>query len=146
MFEGVKGGGSIASSACCPAGTYWIKGSNVCTDCDAGKYNDKEGSTAEDACTDCDQGKYNDQPGSTNCTNCSAGKSTANPGSTTCLPCPAGRKLTTITPLNCSVCSIARFQPEIHVNDSVACQACPAGRYNLEPGDDDQDHVDGRRR
>ena len=34
MFEGVKQG-SIAGSACCPAGTYWIGGSSECTDCDA---------------------------------------------------------------------------------------------------------------
>ena len=43
MFEGARG--SIAGSACCPAGTYWIGGSSKCTDCAAGKYNDEEGKT-----------------------------------------------------------------------------------------------------
>jgi len=84
MFDGVEQG-SIASSACCPAGTYWIDGSSVCTDCAAGKYADQPGGTAQSACKDCAEGKYNDQLGSMTedaCKQCDNGQFTSGAAST----------------------------------------------------------------
>ena len=83
--------GSIAGSACCPAGTYWIGGSSKCTDCAAGKYNDEEGKTV---CTDCAKGTYNDEEGSTaetDCTDCAAGKYNDQKGRTACANCIKGK-------------------------------------------------------
>ena len=74
MFSNVIKG-SIAPTACCEEGTYWLQGS--CKDCAPGKYNNEAGSSAESACKDCASGKYNNEAGSSSesaCKDCASGK------------------------------------------------------------------------
>ena len=73
MFNGVKKG-SIANTACCAEGKYWIQGTSKCTSCGIGKYNNEAGSTAEAACKDCASGKYNNELGLSACKDCASGK------------------------------------------------------------------------
>lgn len=86
MFEGVKGGGSIDSSPCCPAGTYRDACTSVCTDCAAGKYNEQKGSDSEAYCKDCAAETYS-PAGATNCAysvaSCPAGTYAESPAACT---------------------------------------------------------------
>ena len=144
MLSGVKGGGSIASSACCPAGTYWIKGSSVCTDCAAGKYNDEEGSAAEAACTDCSAGQYNDQVGKATCTKCAAGKYSSSPSgqesSDVCKVCDKGRYNEEEAMSECKKCPFDSYNPNKNSTSAEACQRCPEAngvQTVSEPGTSD---------
>ena len=70
IFYGVKKG-SIANTACCTVGTYWIQGTSKCTRCTIGKYNNELGLIA---CKDCASGKYNNELGLIACKDCASGK------------------------------------------------------------------------
>ena len=93
MFAGVKKG-SIANTACCAVGKYWIQGTSKCTRCDIGKYNNEIGSIAEAACKDCASGKYNNEAGSTAesaCKDCASGKYNNELGLSACKDCASGK-------------------------------------------------------
>lgn len=73
------------SSAQCPAGTYFLTSTSLCTSCPAGTYIERHGSTA---CTSCAFGYYS-VGGASWCATCNVGTFSP-PASTTCLSFDVG--------------------------------------------------------
>ena len=118
MFGGDVKRGEIASSSnvCCPAGTYWISGSSVCTDCSAGKWSDETGLSSDAQCNGaCSAGKWSSQTGLSSddqCQACAAGKfSIAGAGQTSIAVCD-------------QLCSAGKWSAETGLSSDAQCQAC----------------------
>ena len=155
MFDNVIKG-SIAPTACCEEGTYWLQGSSICTRCTTGKYNNEAGSSAESACKDCASGKYNNEAGSSaesackdckpgtynsevgsnsssSCKACSPGRYSSSqvPGQVSnkiCVPCEIGKYNEHIKQFVCAECPLAYYNEEVGSNTSHACKRCPLGK------------------
>ena len=155
MFTGVKGGGSIASSACCPAGTYLFDGVGaVCTDCDDGAYSPKGATACEylkttcpagtyaespSSCTSCGVGKYNDRTGQSACTDCAKGKYKDQTGGTSedaCTDCGVGKYNDQTGQDACVDCAKGKYRDQTGGASEGACADCATGKYNDELGKD----------
>ena len=96
--------------------------------------------TAENQCQGCSTGTFADVTGLTSCKTCPSGKSNAGVNNTNCESCPRGRILVTVLPLVCGICTAGFYQPSIHLDASLTCIPCPAGRYVLDKANDDSKH------
>jgi len=146
---------AVSENCVCRAGTYG-SGTADCAVCPAGKYKPIDGSAE---CTGCGVGKYKLSPGPGECTYCAAGKYSVIVNASTdicsdcaagfysadnrtvCLECPANSNFdgvgTLLPPCKCNVgwtgtdgdCSVCVAGKYNHVNESVVCIICEAGKY-----------------
>ena len=110
----------------CPIGKYSTSASGICTECEAGYYNDKEGQISCD--TPCVAGKYS-LKGASFCQQCPAGRYSNQSGLSSgddCILAQAGKYA------NASIevlpCAIGKYQDE---TEQTSCKLCSAGTYTF---------------
>jgi len=82
--------------------------------------------TGTEPCTACVPGTFQDQPGQTTCLDCAVGTFVPGPGSSVCIACPAGTFQDQPGQATCLDCQPGTF---VDVTGAAACAACPAGRF-----------------
>ena len=109
-----SGSTNINNCSECQIGSYSLNGSDLCSICTVGTYQDK---IAQSSCNLCPQGTFNNNTNSTklsDCTLCSPGTFQSHQGSSNCSICPSG------------------FYQDIYYQSS--CKSCPAGTFNMLNG------------
>ena len=113
----------------CLAGTYslgsvdgWVE---TCSDCGAGEYVAKNGSSA---CLECIAGEYTSSEGKSKCDVCTAGKySEFSKGSSMCETCTEGTYADSNGTSACSLCDAGKYTFE---EGNLECDVCPKGTYS----------------
>ena len=133
----------------CPEGTFCSVGSAQATSCAPGTYNAEP---KQDSCTKCEAGKFQDEDGSTECKDCTAGYYCGE-GAAAALPCPGGTSKPTdlqgamISKDQCltcpagTSCSVGSALPSPCLPGSygkesgqATCELCDAGKYTPDLG------------
>ena len=110
----------------CKPGQYKDEVDNVCKNCDSGRFTD---SVDETSCKDCEQGLY-------------TGPASGAFGSTDCIGCPRGKhgksnvqvSTRTSETLACDACVAGKYNENEGAIDASNCESCSPGRYNEDEG------------
>ena len=123
--------GSAPCELDCPENTDSQPGSTQLTDCicKAGYTSPANGQT----CVACSAGKFKESQGTALCDTCEAGtfsqtEAAASPD--TCLQCPEN----SLSPIGSSGPQECRCPAGFTGEDGQACEACPAGKFKVDPG------------
>ena len=112
----------------CPAGTWYMQGSNVenCTECAPGQYD--HDNYAGNQCYVCPEGQYT-PGGLVSCADCPRGQYDADRDSATeCARCPLGT-YTPGTTTPCTECMAG--QADGDEDSGTPCTGCPSGRFSI---------------
>jgi hypothetical protein len=116
----------------CAQGMYRGDGcatTKYCYHCYAGKYSGVGATT----CTNCNPGKYQNDDRSSACMDCPVGKAAYGTMSTSCKPCSSGTYTDEEGKRSCTKCLPGMYQDE---EGTSSCISCPTGRYQKFEGMD----------
>ena len=112
----------------CPKGKYGqfsnTSDPNTCKDCDAGTYNNIEGSS----CIPCEAGSYQDKSGSSSCIKCNPGYYQWKTGSKSCIGCGSGTYQPNSGGTTCIPCNLGSYS----MGGESQCHLCPVGTYGVK--------------
>ena len=108
----------------------FVKDSVSCVQCNAGYYQNEEGSIV---CKACSAGQFSNSPGrKTGCEPCAVGKISANDGQAICSGCNNGEYQPATGQSSCNVCTTG--QTTGSSGSFTSCSSCPAGKRGVPPG------------
>ena len=108
----------------------FVKESADCLQCNAGYYQDEEGSVD---CKACSPGQFSASPGrKTGCEVCAVGKISANDGQAICSGCNNGEYQPATGQSSCNVCTTG--QTTGSSGSFTSCSPCPVGKWGVPPG------------
>ena len=99
-----------------------MNGTEICSDCGAGKYSDAPSLTS---CKDCEAGEYQPIAGKSACFPCIPGKFNDELGQLKCKVCSKNTNSESSTATECNICRLGKTSEP----GSARCQACGAGTY-----------------
>ena len=119
---------SSDSKACdpCESGKFGAS-AGVCTNCDAGRYEDSEGSVK---CKECAKGQAQEEGGKIECKLCGTGTFANKTSLEQCYDCPKGYYVNDLGSASCFSCSPGKFTSSL---GSLKCEPCPRGYLQDQP-------------
>jgi hypothetical protein len=122
-------GNQLTGGTCvsCPKGYHSGGGSEACTACLAGYYNDVLGGTSNADCKDCPMGSYGEHDAAV------AATDNLIVGSWTCLKCTSGKWSNTVAVSDgaaCVNCMPGKYSFSAGATSDVVCKNCAAGRWS----------------
>ena len=122
-------GNQLTGGTCvsCPKGYHSGGGSEACTACLAGYYNDVLGGTSNADCKDCPMGSYGEHDAAV------AATDNLIVGSWTCLMCTGGKwsdKVAVSDGAACVNCMRGKYSFSAGATSDVVCKNCAAGRWS----------------
>jgi rubredoxin len=121
VFAGLFATSSHVAAQLCVQGSSSTTGSQPCSPCAAGTFQDQPGQTV---CPLCAPGQYQDQTGQTVCHDCGLGKYQEFTGQALCKNCAKGFYEDLTAAISCKLCPAGTFQNNL---GSVGCVPCQAG-------------------
>ena len=124
----------VLNSDCESVIRFGGSGSNMCNQCEFGKYSSKVGATSSSICLDCPAARFASTSGSSSCVTCEAGKFTSYSGSSFCTECAPGTfsiSSEANSSLACSSCQVGFFSD---LSGLSSCKSCLAGKFASSMG------------
>ena len=120
--SGSGGTNSVQVCVPCEVGKFGLS-AGVCTNCDAGRYEDSTGSLM---CKECAKGQSQEQEEGTKCNPCGTGTFANKTSLQQCYDCPQGYYVNDLGSASCFSCIPGTFQNEMKKS---SCKKCQVGQF-----------------